>query len=102
MHAEHVRHSLSIGFYQGWDLHPAHLASRYAAVYGWLLPHLDEAVERVRAWRQGSAAAGVMDEPATISSLLRYLRLAVSSGAADQDEVLGPTGLSRDEFVGTG
>lgn len=101
VHAEHVRHSLSNGFYQGWDLHPAHLASRYAAVYGWLLPHLDDAVERVRAWRQGSAAAGVTDEPATISSLLRYLRLAVSSGAADQDEVLGPTGLSRDEFVGT-
>jgi citrate lyase beta subunit len=102
MHAEHVRHSLSNGFYQGWDLHPAHLASRYAAVYGWLLPHLDDAVERVRAWRQGSAFAGVMDEPATISSLLRYLRLAVSSGAVDQDEVLAPTGLSRAELAGTG
>ena len=101
-HAEHVRHSLSNGFYQGWDLHAAHLASRYAAAYGWLLPHLDDAVERVRAWRQGSAASGVMDEPATISSLLRYLRLAVSSGAVDEDVVLTPTGLSRAEFAGTG
>ena len=100
LHAEHVRHSLSGGFHQGWDLHPSHLASRYAAVYGWLLPHLEDAVERVRAWRRGSAAVGVLDEPATISSLLRYLRLAVSSGAVDEDEVLSDTGLERDVLLG--
>ena len=102
VHAEHVRHSLSGGFYQGWDLHPSHLASRYAAVYGWLLPHLDDAVERVRAWQQGSAAAGVMDEPATITSLLRYLRFTVSSGAVDEAEVLGATGLGPDELAASG
>ncbi len=102
LHAEHVRHSLSAGFYQGWDLHPAHLASRYAAVYGWLLPHLDDATSRVRAWREGAAAAGVLDEPATVSSLLRYLRFAVSSGAVDETEVLEATGLARDELLGEG
>ncbi len=96
--ADHVRHSLSNGFYQGWDLHPSHLASRYAAVYGWLLPHLDDAVERVRAWRRGAATAGVLDEPATITSLLRYLRFAVSSGAVEESEVLSDTGLGRDEL----
>ena len=101
LHAEHVRHSLSAGFYQGWDLHPAHLVSRYAAVYGWLLPHLDESTSRVRAWREGAAAAGVLDEPATVSSLLRYLRLAVSSGAVDEVEVLGRAALSR-ELLGSG
>jgi citrate lyase beta subunit len=100
IHAEHVRHSLSAGFYQGWDLHPAHLASRYAAVYGWMLPHLDDATSRVRAWREGAAASGVLDEPATVSSLLRYLRFAVSSGAADETEVLEATGLARNELLG--
>jgi citrate lyase beta subunit len=97
-HADHVRHSLSNGFTQGWDLHPAHLASRYAAAYGWLLPHLDDATERVRAWGQGGQTRGMLDEPATITSLLRYLRFAVTSGAADQQEVLVQTGLGRDEL----
>jgi len=102
VHADHVRHSLRHGFYQGWDLHPAHLVSRYAAVYGWLLPHLDDAVTRVRAWRVGAGAEGVLDEPATVASLLRYLRFAVSSGAVDEAEVLDTTGLARNELLGSG
>jgi len=102
VHAGHVRHSLSAGFYQGWDLHPAHLVSRYAAVYGWLLPHLDDATARGGAWRAGAASEGVLDEPATITGLLRYLRLAVSSGAVDQAEVLERAGLSPDELRGSG
>jgi citrate lyase beta subunit len=102
VHAGHVRHSLSAGFYQGWDLHPSHLVSRYAAVYGWLLAHLDDATARVAAWRAGAASEGVLDEPATVTSLLRYLRLAVSSGAVDQAEVLERAGLSRAELLGSG
>ena len=97
--AGQVRHSLARGFYQGWDLHPSHLASRYAAIYGWLLPHLDGAIERVRAWRQRMAADGVLDEPATISSLLHYLRLAVTSGAVEEDEMLQATGIQRDRLL---
>lgn len=99
VHADHVRHSLSNGFYQGWDLHPSHLASRYAAAYGWLLPHLGDATERVRAWRDGAATGGVLDEPATITSLMRYLRFMVSSGAVDETDVLEATGLGRDELA---
>ncbi len=102
VHADLVRHSLSDGFVQGWDLHPAQLASRYAAVYGWLLPHLDDATSRVRAWREAAAAAGVLDEPATVASLLRYLRFAVSSGAVDAAQVLETTGLARNELLGSG
>jgi len=102
VHADHVRHSLRHGFYQGWDLHPAHLVSRYAAVYGWLLPHLDEAASRVRAWRRRVEAHGVLDEPATVASLLRYLRFAISSGAVDEDEVLEATGLASVELLGKG
>ena len=102
VHADHVRHSLRHGFYQGWDLHPAHLVSRYAAVYGWLLPYLDDAASRVRAWRRRVEVHGVLDEPATVASLLRYLRFAVSSGAVDEAEVLEITGLARDELLGSG
>src|SRR5437867_10476266 len=48
LHAEHVRHSLVTGFYQGWDLHPAQLPTRYAAVYAFFLEGLDAASERLR------------------------------------------------------
>jgi citrate lyase beta subunit len=102
VHAGHVRHSLGNGFYQGWDLHPSHLVSRYAAVYGWLLPHLDDATARVGGWRSGAASEGVLDEPATVTSLLRYLRFAVSSGAVDEDEIFARTSLARDELLGSG
>jgi citrate lyase beta subunit len=32
LHYDHVQHSLTNAFYQGWDLHPAQLPTRYAAV----------------------------------------------------------------------
>ena len=101
-HAALVRRSLSNGFYQGWDLHPTHLASRYAAVYGWLLAHLGGAVERVTAWREGAQGRGVLDEPATISSMLRCLRFAIQSGAIEEAIVLSDTGLRRDELFPDG
>ncbi|MEV4257243.1 aldolase [Spirillospora sp. NPDC049652] len=86
-HSGHVRHSLSNGFYQGWDLHPAHLPSRYAAVYRFYLEGVDDAtVARVRAWHERSAAggpSGVIDEPATIRSLTALLQRAVDCGAVD-------------------
>jgi citrate lyase beta subunit len=101
VHAANVRHSLAAGFYQGWDLHPAHLASRYAAVYGWLLPRLDDAVSRVRAWREQAPADGVLDEPATVTSLLRYLRFAVTSGAVEESDMLARTDLTSADLFGT-
>jgi hypothetical protein len=42
----------------------------------------------------------VLEEPATVASLLRYLRFAVSSGAVDEAEVVETTGLARDELLG--
>ena len=85
-HAAHVRHSLKHGFYQGWDLHPAHLPSRYATVYAFHLAGADDAVARVRAWHEQSAsdADGVLDEPATIKALTARLRRAVDCGALDE------------------
>jgi len=102
LHAEHVRHSLGSGFYQGWDLHPAHLVSRYAAVYGWLLPHLDAALARIRSWREQATTSGVLDEPATVSSLLRYVRFAVASAAVDEAEIRSGTGLRHEDLFGDG
>jgi citrate lyase beta subunit len=90
-HTAMVRHSLRHGFYQGWDLHPCHLPSRYAAVYGSYLDGVDETIARVQAWHERSAdkeagdgAPGVLDEPATIAAMEARLRRAVDCGALDE------------------
>jgi citrate lyase beta subunit len=83
-HAAQVAHSLRHGFYQGWDLHPAHLPSRYAAVYAFHLSGADEVIGRVRAWHDQAASGGVLDEPATIRALTDRLRRAVDCGALDE------------------
>lgn len=76
-HAELVRHSLGHGFYQGWDMHPSHLVSRFATVYGFHLARYDSYRDRVRAWEERRAAGGgIMDEPATIKTLAAALRRA--------------------------
>ncbi|MQY02382.1 DUF6986 family protein [Actinomadura macrotermitis] len=92
VHAAHVRHSLRHGFYQGWDMHPAHLPSRYAAVYGFHLSGVDDVIGRVRAWHEQAAVegSGVMDEPATVKALVARLRRAVDCGALDES-VLPPS-----------
>jgi citrate lyase beta subunit len=85
VHAGLVRHSLRHGFYQGWDVHPAQLPSRYAAVYGYYLDGIEETIARVTAWRRRSAGKdGVLDEPATVKTLEARLRRAVDCGALDE------------------
>ncbi len=86
MHAGLVRYSLLHGYNQGWDLHAAHLASRFAAVYAFHLQGVDEVVARVKAWNDGgkNADSGVLDEPATIKSLNARLRRAVDCGAIEK------------------
>ncbi|SEF61320.1 Citrate lyase beta subunit [Nonomuraea solani] len=76
-HAALVEHSLRHGYYQGWDMHPSHLVSRYVTVYAFHLARYDSYRERVRAWEERRAAGGgVMDEPATIRTLTAALRRA--------------------------
>jgi hypothetical protein len=93
-HAAHVTHSLRHGYYQGWDLHPAHLPSRYAAVYAFHLVAVDGIYERISRWvAREAAAGGVLDEPATMKALVGQLRRAVDCGAVPLDEASARTGL---------
>ncbi|GAA0399460.1 aldolase [Acrocarpospora corrugata] len=75
-HSELVRHSLAHGFYQGWDMHPSHLVSRYATTYAFHLRHYDEYKSRVLAWQEKRQEGGVMDEPATVKTMTAALRRA--------------------------
>jgi citrate lyase beta subunit len=90
-HAGLVRYSLLHGYNQGWDLHAAHLPSRFATVYAFHLNGLDEAIDRVRSWHEtGQGDGGVLDEPATIKALNARLRRAVDCGAIDAGAVTLP------------
>ncbi len=97
LHFHHVRHSLINAFYQGWDLHPAQLVSRYAAVYSFFREGFEEAAARLRKFLEKSAQAtltgDVFDDAATAIGLMNYLRRAVSCGALTRGEILGRTGL---------
>ena len=101
LHVSHIRHSLVNGFYQGWDLNPAQLPTRYAAVYSFFLEGLGTATERLRNFMQKAGQAtlvgDVFDDAATGQGLLNYFLRALNCGAITESEALS-TGLTLDEL----
>ena len=102
LHFDHIQHSLTNAFYQGWDLHPGQLPTRYAAVYSFFLESLDAASERLRNFVEKAAKAtlvgDVFDDAATGQGLLNYFLRAMNSGAISEDDALKLSGLTRDEL----
>jgi citrate lyase beta subunit len=94
LHARLVRRSLERGYYQGWDLHPAQLPSRYAATYAFYREGLPAAAERLRNY-VGQVDSGVMDEPATARALADFVVRGLDCGAVDEAEVESLTGVDR-------
>jgi citrate lyase beta subunit len=103
LHYDHIQHSLTGGFYQGWDLHPAQLPTRYAAVYSFFLEGLDAASERLRNFVEKAAKAtlvgDVFDDAATGQGLLNYFLRAMNCGALAAEEASRLSGLTHDELV---
>jgi len=102
LHYDHIQHSLSGGFYQGWDLHPAQLPIRYAAMYAFFLQSLDAASERLRNFVEKAAQAtligDVFDDAATGQGLLNYFLRAINCGAITEAEALQLSSLTHDEL----
>ena len=102
LHVEHIQHSLVNGFYQGWDLHPAQLPTRYAAVYSFFFDGLDAASERLRNLvdkaAQATLVGEVFDDAATGQGLLNYFLRAINCGAITAEEALPLTGLAVEEL----
>jgi Malate synthase len=102
LHYDHCRHSLANAFYQGWDLHPAQLPTRYAAVFTFFLEGLDAASERLRNFVEKAAQAtlvgDVFDDAATGQGLLNYFLRAINCGAVTEQEALERTSLTLDEL----
>lgn len=102
LHFEDIRHSLSGGFYQGWDLHPAQLVSRYAALYSFFLDGIDAAGVRLKNFvgkaAQATLVGDVFDDAATGQGLLNFFLRGINSGALTEAEAQAMTGLTRDEL----
>jgi citrate lyase beta subunit len=102
LHYNHIQHSLTNAFYQGWDLHPAQLPTRYAAVYSFFLEGLEAASERLKNFVEKAAKAtlvgDVFDDAATGQGLLNYFLRAVNCGALTEDEAVELSGLTLEEL----
>jgi len=102
MHFNYIRRSLELGFYQGWDLHPAQLPTRFAAVYSFFLENVDSASERLRNFLEKAAHATrlgqMFDDAAMVQGLLKYFSQAIQCGALTAEEVEKLTGLSQEEL----
>ncbi len=104
LHFDDIRHSLAGGFYQGWDLHPAQLVTRYAALYSFFLEGIDAAGVRLSNFvgkaAQATLVGDVFDDAATGQGLLNFFLRGINSGAITEGEALRMTGLTADEFRG--
>jgi citrate lyase beta subunit len=102
LHYDHVQHSLENAYYQGWDLHPAQLPTRYAAVYAFFLESLDAASERLKNFVEKAAKAtlvgDVFDDAATGQGLLNYFLRAINCGALTEEEAVTLSGLTVAEL----
>lgn len=86
LHLRLVRRSLERGIYQGWDLHPAQLPSRFVATYAFFREGLPSAAARLRAYVHGGQS-GYLDEPATAAALAGFVLRGLECGAVDAGEV---------------
>ena len=92
LHARLVRRSLERGFYQGWDLHPGQLATRFGATYSFFRRGLPAARQRLHDYLE-RRSTGIADEPATARALAGFLLRGLDCGAYDD------TGFHRDDLA---
>lgn len=101
-HFNNVNHSLINGFYQSWDLHPAQLVARYAAVYSFFLESKDVQGKRLKSFIEKAAQANLtgntFDDAASAQGLLNFFNRALNCGAMKEAEILEATHLMKDEL----
>jgi citrate lyase beta subunit len=94
------------GIYQGWDLHPAQLPVRYAAVIWFFRRNLESTARRLRAFVDEAARARVsgtvFDDAATGQGMLNFFLRGLACGALTPEESaragLTPAELSTRSF----
>ncbi|MEV6738812.1 aldolase/citrate lyase family protein [Streptomyces sp. NPDC051104] len=99
LHYGLTRRALARAYYQGWDMHPGHLPTRYAAVFAFYREGFQQAAARLARYADRTAG-DVLDEPATAKALSGYLLRGLDCGALDTGEVTRATGLTRTDLEG--
>ncbi|MET8697073.1 DUF6986 family protein [Streptomyces bauhiniae] len=97
LHYRLTRRALARAYHQGWDMHPGHLPTRYAAVFAFYREGFAQAAARLAAYTARSQG-DVLDEPATARALSGYLLRGLHCGALDSAEVTAASGLNRAEL----
>ncbi|GEE02295.1 hypothetical protein nbrc107696_27410 [Gordonia spumicola] len=92
LHARLVRRHLERGVYQGWDLHPAQLVTRFLATYAFYRDGFGPAAARLRNYMH-RVDSTILDEPATARALANVINRGVTCGAVTVDEVETATDL---------
>lgn len=101
IHYDNITRSLQHGYYQSWDLHPAQLPVRYAAVYAFFLGQLGDAAQRLHAFlaraSQATLVGNLFDDAATGQGLLNFFLRGIACGALTEAEALA-AGITLDEL----
>ncbi|WP_425302622.1 DUF6986 family protein [Nocardia wallacei] len=85
-HFRLVTRSLERGYYQGWDMHPGHLVTRWLATYTFFRGALRAAAPRIDRYLQRHGGA-VVDEPATAQALATVVLRGLDCGAFEPGDV---------------
>lgn len=92
LHARLVRRHLERGIYQGWDMHPAQLVTRYLSTYAFYRGAFASAATRLRNYVHRLDST-VMDEPATARALANVIHRGSVCGALTTGEIETATDL---------
>lgn len=93
LHSRLVARSLAAGYYQGWDLHPAQLVTRYLATYDFYRSGFSAAALRLKNYVH-KIESTILDEPATARALARFIHRGLACGALTSAEVSEEAGVS--------
>jgi citrate lyase beta subunit len=101
LHYDNIWHALQQGIYHSWDLHPAQLPVRFAALYAFFLEGRDAASSRLRHFMaeaaQATSIGEVFDDAATGQGLLNFFLQGLACGALTLEDVAA-TGLTVDDI----
>jgi hypothetical protein len=99
LHARLVGRTLTRGIYQGWDLHPGQLVTRYAATFAFYRTEFPAAADRLRGYLESTASGNLLDEPATVQAMASVLVRGLHCGALDEAEVVARSGVGIPDLL---
>ncbi len=102
LHWENIHHSFRNGYLEGWDLNPAQLPVRWAAMNHFYLSQLDDATERLRVFVEEATHATLtkgaqFDDLATAEGCKNFFKQGLACGALSEAEVKA-TGCTLEEI----